>query len=512
MLPHEFPQPVRVISADPPWKFDDKLPGDGVRGAEKKYDCLSLEDIKKFPLPPLAEDAILFLWRVSAMPQEALDVVKAWGFTIKSELVWTKRTKKDKLAIGMGRYVRGAHETCLIATRGSFSKHVVDKGIRSVLEYPLELEAPIGEHSEKPDAFYELIEQLVGGTEHGPLVELFGRKPRANWHVFGNELPFGYAGSIEVPDAVVTNGVGIHEPTTNTVGVQPLVVHRGWDPELLRIVARDYIEETPLTESLLKIWKKAAAVESKNEPAAVANAAIPEHVPQELGEHPALVSPSDKYKYVEAAMKEGWFKSDNAEPLEEAWIRLLYSVPVGFFKRVGSGESAPEAPQNGASNGHHIVAHNPMENLSDLVQGIKKAGIECTLIDVTSWSVNDRGRAFAWLDGGADMKNVPEIIGQLFKKQMVKETGNPNIAIMNSGCAGCEAGKPFTKETAYLHTGEGPRCREEAESNPPKKGGRGRKPKSAKVWEAAYASAKIELDEEANTDLENFGPVSNAAI
>jgi N6-adenosine-specific RNA methylase IME4 len=163
------------IAADPPWKFGDKLPGDG-RGAEKHYGVMDAADICRFALPPIADDAVLFCWRVAAMQQEALDVVKAWDFTLKSELVWKKLTKHGKRWFGMGRYVRAEHETCLIATRGR--PQILDRAVRSVFE------APAGRHSEKPEEFFQIVERLCGG----PRVELFARRHRANWTCYGNEL------------------------------------------------------------------------------------------------------------------------------------------------------------------------------------------------------------------------------------------------------------------------------------------------------------------------------------
>ena len=164
----------RTLVADPPWQFGDRLPGK--RGAEKHYDVLTLEDIKNFPLPPLADDCRLFMWRVASMQQEALDVIKAWGFTLKTEIVWVKKTTNGKRAFGMGRTVRAEHETCLIAVRGR--PDVLSRSVRSVFE------APLGAHSAKPDAFYDLVDEL----SPGPTAELFARRQRIGWHCEGNEL------------------------------------------------------------------------------------------------------------------------------------------------------------------------------------------------------------------------------------------------------------------------------------------------------------------------------------
>lgn len=193
-------KPIKVLAADPAWCFRDALPGRG-RGAVKHYPTLQPYEIMRFPLPPLADDALLFLWRVAAMPALALDVVSAWGFTPKSELVWVKitsaRLKRDllvprgstsllatslvPLAIGMGHYTRASHETCIIATRGR--PKVRDRGVRSVFF------APRGAHSAKPDAFYTIVERLAAG----PYAELFARTRREGWTQYGNQLPGGRA-------------------------------------------------------------------------------------------------------------------------------------------------------------------------------------------------------------------------------------------------------------------------------------------------------------------------------
>lgn len=183
-----------VLVADPPWKFDLGTSTDPsqFRGTvDQHYPALSLADICAFPLPPLARDAHLFLWRVASMQQEALDVAKAWGFVVKSEIVWLKRTATDKRWFGMGRRVRMEHETCLIATRGS--PKVFDKSIRSTFE----AKVPGERHSAKPPEFFEIVEKLCGWPSPDTHVELFARSPREGWSTYGNELAAAHPGAEE---------------------------------------------------------------------------------------------------------------------------------------------------------------------------------------------------------------------------------------------------------------------------------------------------------------------------
>jgi len=175
----------RVLVADPPWSHKDGLPGypkglgKGPRGAKGHYATMAVERICRFPLPPMASDSVLLLWRVSSMQEEALAVCRCWGFTAKSEIVWIKKTKRGRRHFGMGHYVRAEHETCIIATRGAAGGLVKTRSMRSTFE------APAGRHSEKPEAFYDLVEALF----EGPYAEIFARTARAGWTQWGKELP-----------------------------------------------------------------------------------------------------------------------------------------------------------------------------------------------------------------------------------------------------------------------------------------------------------------------------------
>lgn len=173
--------PFRVLEADPPWSFSDSLPGK-TRGAARNYPCMRVDAIRRLVLPPLHDDCVLFLWRVSAMQEEALSVVRAWGFTPKSEIVWVKTTRPSedvgatRLAFGMGHYVRASHETCLIATRGRAKP--MHHSQRSVFF------AERGRHSAKPESFYDLVEAMYAG----PRVRLFARSERPGWTSIGDSL------------------------------------------------------------------------------------------------------------------------------------------------------------------------------------------------------------------------------------------------------------------------------------------------------------------------------------
>jgi N6-adenosine-specific RNA methylase IME4 len=171
--------PFTVVVADPPWHFADKLPGLS-RGAARHYPTMTTEAICRFPLPPLADDCLLFLWRVASIQQAALDVARVWGFTVKTELVWLKKTCNGNRWFGMGRTLRAEHEICLVASRGRPA--LLNHATRST--FVTGFSAPVRQHSEKPEIFYQIVEELCGG----PRLELFARRQRPGWTCVGDEL------------------------------------------------------------------------------------------------------------------------------------------------------------------------------------------------------------------------------------------------------------------------------------------------------------------------------------
>ncbi|MGL6407544.1 MT-A70 family methyltransferase [Aeromonas veronii] len=174
----------RVIYADPAWQFKSKKSGGSMKsGAAQVYTVTAIEDMKALPVAKLAEDnCMLVMWWVGSMPQEAIDLCKAWGFRVMTMtgFVWEKRTVNDNPHFGMGWATRAGAECALIGIKGKVSKLVVDKTVRSVIR------AKVGCHSEKPHEFREAIEKLCGDV---PRIELFARSYHQGWDCWGNEVP-----------------------------------------------------------------------------------------------------------------------------------------------------------------------------------------------------------------------------------------------------------------------------------------------------------------------------------
>ena len=169
-----------TILADPPWKFDNST---GKVAPEHKrlmrYPTLSLQEIKELPIAQLAlPKSHLYLWVPNAMIMEGLEVMKRWGFTYKTNIVWYK-TRKDggPDGRGVGFYFRNVTELLLFGTRGNF--RTLAPGRRQVNVIVKQKR----EHSRKPDEQYPIIE----ACSPGPYLELFARCQRGGWDQWGNE-------------------------------------------------------------------------------------------------------------------------------------------------------------------------------------------------------------------------------------------------------------------------------------------------------------------------------------
>lgn len=171
----------QTILADPPWQFTNRT---GKMAPEHRrlmrYPTMPLQDIKDLPVEQAAAPkAHLYLWVPNALLREGLEVMEAWGFTYKTNIVWYK-TRKDNGpdGRGVGFYFRNVTEVLLFGTRGSM--RTLDPGRSQVNVIP----ARKREHSRKPDESYDVIESC----SPGPYLELFARHPRANWVQWGNEV------------------------------------------------------------------------------------------------------------------------------------------------------------------------------------------------------------------------------------------------------------------------------------------------------------------------------------
>ena len=101
------------------------------------------------------------------MPK-ACELMAAWGFEHKTILTWVKPR------FGLGSYFRNSTEQVLFGVRGNLRTRMDD--------IPTHFEAPVGEHSAKPDKFYHIVQN----ASHPTYLDVFARKERKGWDTWGN--------------------------------------------------------------------------------------------------------------------------------------------------------------------------------------------------------------------------------------------------------------------------------------------------------------------------------------
>lgn len=156
-----------VLVVDPPWQYD-KRAEDATHRGRCLYPTMTISEIMDMEIPA-EENSVLWLWTTNAFLHEAYHIIEEWDFTPKTVLTWVK----DRM--GTGDWLRGKSEHCIMAIRG---KPVIDLTNQTTI-----LNAPLREHSRKPDEFYQMVGDLCPGRK----IDIFSREPREGWDQWGCE-------------------------------------------------------------------------------------------------------------------------------------------------------------------------------------------------------------------------------------------------------------------------------------------------------------------------------------
>ena len=157
-----------VIAMDPPWNYGTAYSAEGRRVANP-YPEMSLDELKALELPA-KDNCTLFMWTTQQFLFAAKELLDHYGFTYRAVIVW------DKEKIGMGDLIRFQCEFCLIGIKGKpiFKDN---HAIRDIIHEPRR------EHSRKPEAFYQLVNDLCAGDK----LDYFSREQREGWASYGND-------------------------------------------------------------------------------------------------------------------------------------------------------------------------------------------------------------------------------------------------------------------------------------------------------------------------------------
>lgn len=170
-----------TVLADPPWQFQNRT---GKMAPEHKrlsrYPTMALKEIVELPVESMLEEtAHLYLWVPNALLAEGMEVMRSWGFTYKTNLIWYKiRQDGGPDRRGVGFYFRNVTEMLLFGVRGT-SCRTLQPG-RTQENIMLSRKR---EHSRKPDEQYSIIE----ACSRDPRIELFARGTREGWFTWGNQ-------------------------------------------------------------------------------------------------------------------------------------------------------------------------------------------------------------------------------------------------------------------------------------------------------------------------------------
>jgi len=181
-----------IIYADPPWKYNSRGMYQETypkrkqtrkpQNVSEKYNTLTTKEIGELNVRQIAEpNAALFMWTTDSHLEEALAVIKLWGFKYRSiAFIWVKRSSRGKLCANVGAWTMKNAEICLIATKGNMAKHKIANNVYQIID------AERTEHSRKPDEARARIEKIFGNL---PRIELFARRKTDGWDAWGDQVP-----------------------------------------------------------------------------------------------------------------------------------------------------------------------------------------------------------------------------------------------------------------------------------------------------------------------------------
>jgi N6-adenosine-specific RNA methylase IME4 len=156
-----------VIYADPPWQYSNS--GFSM-SAEQQYPTMNIDDLCSMDIPS-KDNAVLFLWVTNPLLEDAMKLVKAWGFEYKTNIVWIK----EKHTAGF--YVFGQHELLFICVKGEMVPY--GEKVKSIINGVNKI------HSKKPNEVYGIIESMYPDAQY---LEMFARQAKEGWSAFGNQV------------------------------------------------------------------------------------------------------------------------------------------------------------------------------------------------------------------------------------------------------------------------------------------------------------------------------------
>jgi len=161
-----------VIHIDPPWYI--QFLSRKVRPNQKDmpYGTMTFDDIKNLPIQSISkESCFMFLWTTHKWLPKSFELLESWDFNYNCMITWDK---------GCGFTPMGfmwSTEFCLFGIKKGNKKQLKKLGEKTLIKEKSR------EHSRKPEAIFNLIDKVTEGDK----IDLFGRRNRHGWDVWGND-------------------------------------------------------------------------------------------------------------------------------------------------------------------------------------------------------------------------------------------------------------------------------------------------------------------------------------
>ena len=175
-----------IIYADPPWHYGSKsavnnTTGSAIKPLSDHYSTVSLQELKNMPIKSMTkDDSACFMWVTDSHIDEALEVLRSWGFAYKTiAFNWIKTTSKGNYCKNVAPWKMKSSEICLLGIKGRMTKYKQANNIESLVI------AQRTQHSQKPNEVRKRIVDLFGDL---PRIELFARQKTDGWDVWGDEI------------------------------------------------------------------------------------------------------------------------------------------------------------------------------------------------------------------------------------------------------------------------------------------------------------------------------------
>lgn len=180
----------RTIVADPDWRYANF--GAAKHGAARAhYPGTEADDMQDIPVSRWSRrDTTLFLWATLPKIDEAIDVMRAWGFSLVTAIPWVKTSPTNEdIKVGIGFWFRATSELVLICRKPAARGPVQDKSGKQLgllTGDPPVFYAPLGAHSRKPPSLMEWIESRMPG----PRLELYATGAKPGWTCWGHSTGY----------------------------------------------------------------------------------------------------------------------------------------------------------------------------------------------------------------------------------------------------------------------------------------------------------------------------------